>query len=347
MNKKNARLLGARKIRIAGIFFLALFTANSCIACACEGGMSNTGADCSKVFRDTIQLDFMPMIANDGTENGIDVTGATPINKALFDGMINNTDASKRLYPVANDNGLKDVEQMRATNVTRTFTDGDDEFVRQGIKNFKGWITGRYATAQYAEKLNSIRCTDMGVYKIDRGNNYIGAISADGTKLNPIRISSGSFSAIFVEATPDKNNAYIELTFNFSPSELDGRLRMIACSEFVNYKATMNRGLLDVCVAFSAITENGVTVKLETDQGTPLSPQLAKGLTTLTDWVFHNVTQNRNQVFTLVETAVKGIYTVVFTTSPPADGDIITLTITHNGFDFTCVAATPLVIPMS
>ncbi len=348
MNKKKARLLGVKKIKIAGIFMLALFTTGSCIACECAGGMSNTGADCSKVFRDTIGLDVMPMLANDGTENGIDVTGATVINRALFAGMINQTDASKRLYPIANDNGLKDVEQMRDQNVTRTFTDGDDEFIRQGTKTFKGWITGRFATPQYADKLNSIRCNDMGVYKIDRGYNYIGSLSSDGTKLNPIRISSGSFNALFVEATPDKNNAYIEITFKFSPSELDGRLRMIACSEFVDYKPTFNRGLLDVCATFTNPTIVGVQVKLVTDQGTPLNPILAGGLTTASDWVFTDVTDgNRVLTFTLTETATPGIYDVVWTGSPPADGDEIKLTISHEGFDFTCVSQTNFATPAS
>jgi hypothetical protein len=342
---KKSIFYGARKFRIAaGIFCLALFTSSGCIACDCDGGISNTGADCSKVFRDTIGLDFMPMTANDGTENGIDVTGATTINKTLFDDMINNTDPSKRLYPIASDNGLKDVEQVRAAIVTRTFTDGDDEFIRQGTKSFKGWITGRYATPQYAAKLESIRCADMGVYKTDRGYNYIGAISADGSKLVPIRVTAGSFYATYMEATPDKNNAYIEIGFNFSPSELDGRLRMIACSEFVNYKPNMNRGLVDVCGLVSEITDSSFVIQLQTDQGTPLNPLTVKNLAQA-DFSLHNDTTNADVPITSFDEDPAGTYAIGF--AAQNDGDELTLTIAHNGYDFTCVSDTPIVTPMS
>lgn len=335
-------------LRIAGFLLVIFSSSKGCIACDCTGGMSNTGAGCSTVFRDTVGLMFMPMLANDGTENGIDVTGGSVLNKAYFDALTNQADPSKRLYPVATDGGLKDVDQMRGQIVTRTFTDGDDEFIRQGTKPFKGWITGRYATPQYAAKLESVRCDRMGVYKPDRGGNLVGSLSADRSTLLPIEISSGSFYATFVDATPDKNNAYIEIGFNFAQSEVDKTLQMVACSEFTDYRISSIRGLVDVCAEFSEITNAGVTVKLTTDQGTPLNPILAKGITTQTDWVFDDTTANRTlNIASITETAVKGIYKVLWAATTPDDGDEITLTISHTGYDFTCVASTPIVIPMS
>lgn len=343
MKNKNRILLGSKRIAtgIAGIFMFAMFTSASCIACDCNGGMSNTGVGCSAVFRDTNGLILMPMYDNDGNQNGIPVDGSITLNKTYFDGLVNESDVSKRMFPVPNDGGIKDVEQMRAAMVTRTFSDGADEFIRDGIKPFKGWLTGRTAQPFLAGKLNSARCNFMGVYKIDRGGNLIGSISADGTLLCPIAIDSGSFNAVFVEATADKNNAYIEIVFNFSQTEVDQTLKMIACSSFVNYRISAIRGLLDVCVEASNITDTGFDFILGIDGNDVLNPTLVQGLVN-SNFTIKNVTDNTTLTATVTEDSTdKGHYSATFASQ--TTGDEYQLIPAKDGYDFSCVKAAEIV----
>lgn len=321
----------------------------NCEVCDCNSGMSNTGVGCSTIMRDVYGLVLVPIYANDGTRNGITLSSAT-LDQTYFDALVNQTDVSKRWFPVATEDGLKDAEQVRENPVFKTFTDGSKEFIRQGSKPFKGYITGRNATPTYEGKLNAARCLAMGVYKIDRGGNLIGSISSDGLILYPIAIDSQSFNAVYGEATPDKNNAMIELTFDFSLTELDQSLKMISCNEFDNYSAFQLRGLIDVCPVFSNITTSGVRVKLKTEYGTPLNPTTDKGLVAA-DFAFYNETAS--SAIGIVGTGgsfvedptAPGNYDIEFDTADqPSIGDEITLTVTKNGRDYSCVSDDPFTV---
>lgn len=319
--------------------------ATGCNVCACNAGMNNTGVGCSTIFKDTRGLIFVPLYANDGTRNGI-LLSAT-LNQAYFDALINNSDTSKRWYPIAQSDGLKDVESVRPEPVYQTATDGSMNKVRDGIKPFKGEIRGIYATPYYVGQLNGIICQQNGgFYKIDRDGNLIGNISADGLTLYPITIDTQSFNAKFVEATPDKNVTSIELVFNFAQTMLDQNLVMIACSELGGVVVMNLAGLVDVCATFSLITVNGFTMKLTTKFGTAINPLTDQGrvaadfissVTGTTSKIRRtNNTPADVSVLTVTESVTSpGTYVVTVTAGTSADTWQIKLT--KAGRDYSCI----------
>lgn len=348
---KKPRLLGVKKVRIAGIFMLALFTQSGCQVCNCNAGMENTGVGCSTIMRDAVGLWLQPTYADDGTRNGIPLDGSVTLNQTFFEDMANDPDRSKRIYPVSAPGGLKNVTQTRAENVTREFTDGSKEFIREGTKPFEGQIVGLSANPQYCGKLNAARCQLMSVWKIDRGGNLIGAISQDGETLYPIQIDSGSFYATFMEATPNENNAYIKIGFDFAQNEPDQNLRMIPCSS-MSYNIQNLRGLINVCATFTDPTETGVVVTLVTEWGDPLNPTLDQGLVAA-DFAWKNVTQGNADIgFTgtggSFEETSPGVYAFTWDTADQPDaGDEVQLIVTKNGRDYTCVTDTEVIITTS
>lgn len=306
--------------------------------------MNNTGAGCSTVFKDTRDLIAVPLYADDGTRNGIDLENDV-LDEAYFTARVNDPDPSKRWYPIASSGGLKNVTQDREDPVYETFTDGSKDFVRDGAKAFNGWITGPIATPKYAGKLNSMKCVTggMGLIKIDTGGNIVGSISDDRADLYPIAIDTGSFYAKYIEAKAGENNARIALMFDFSQNELDQNLEMIACSE-MDYNIFQLRGLLDVCPVFSDIETTGFVATLKTEFGTVKNPVLVKGLTAANFTLFNNTTSSSVTISSVTESP-DGVYT--FTFAAQTAGDELTLTPDKDGYDFACVVSTDVVIPSS
>lgn len=349
---KKPKLLGVRKLKIAGIFMLALFTQSGCQVCECNTGMNNTGIGCGPIFRDSRNLWLQPTYGDDGTRNGIPVDGSVTLNQTYFETLASaSTSKDKRIYPISSTEGLKNVEEMPAEDVFRTFTDGSKEHIRKGTQPFVGWITGKEAQPKYAGKLEAVRCQYMSVWKIDRGGNLVGEISADGKTLYPIQIDSGSFYATFMPATADQNNAYIHIGFDFSQNFKSANLAMISCSEISSYSLFSLRGLIDVCPEFSDIETTGMNVKLVTEWGTPLNPTLDQGLVAA-DFEIENATQSSAIGFTGTggdfEETSPGNYAITFDTADQPDpGDELKVTITKTGRDYACVTATEVVVPNS
>lgn len=316
----------------------------ACRVCACNDGMSNTGVGCDIIFKDTRGLIGVPLYANDGTRNYIDLLTVN-FNQAYVDALVNQADASKRWFPIPNNDGLKDVAQTRGDSVFKTFTDGSKQFVRKGIKNFVGFITGLLASPVLVGKLEQLKCVSggFGFYKIDRDGNLIGSISDDGTKLYPIKIDAESFEALFMEPGPE-DVAMIRTQFDFAQTELDQALKMIACSEMNGVNLLLLRGLIDVCVTISNLSIQGFRATLTTEFGTALDPTKDQGLVAA-DFAIENVTTASSIGFTGVggsfEEVEPGVYDFVFDTGDePIVGDELRLTPSKAGRDYTCVEDT-------
>lgn len=306
--------------------------------------MSNTGVGCDIIFKDTRGLIGVPLYANDGTRNYIDLTTVT-FNQAYVDALVNQADPSKRWFPIPNNDGLKDVAQTRGDSVFKTFTDGSKQFVRKGIKNFMGFITGLFATPVLVGKLEQLKCVSggFGFYKVDRDGNLIGAISDDGTKLYPIKIDPESFEALFMEPAPE-DVAMIRVQFDFAQTELDQSLKMIACTEMNGVNLLLLRGLIDVCVEISNLSTSGFRATLYTEFGTALDPTKDQGLVA-GDFTIENVTQSTDIGFQGTggdfEEVEPGVYDFTFDTADqPTPGDELRLVPVKAGRDYTCVEDT-------
>lgn len=304
--------------------------------CRCGYGMSNTGSGCTPLMKVTKKVIFVPQLDDDGNRNGITI-GAT-LDQTYFDALVNQSDPSKRWFPLPE---MKNVKDERADNIVETFEDGSTGFVQEGTREFMGWAVN--APQQLKGKIEAGRCIEMGVYLIDINGNLVGSLSEDRTTLYPIKIDKDSISAKFIKAT-DKTLQKIEFKFNFSIEEHDESLEMITCEE-LDYEVLNLRGLLDIYADYSLIDNTTFTMRLRTDYGTPTSPVLDKGLVAA-DLALYNVTDSLAVIVTSVtEDTDGGTYVVVFPAQTNADE--IRVTPSRDGRDYSEVIASLVTMPLT
>jgi hypothetical protein len=315
--------------------------------CSCNVAMKNTGVGCITPMEATKKALLMPYFDSDGNQNYIDLT--SDLDAAYFSGLINEADSSKRLFPLPE---FKDVNDSRAEAIVQTFADGSTEFLAEGIRSFDALIVGKFAAPILIAKIKAAQCNEMGVFLVDRKGSIIGIPSADKTKLYPIRLDSGSISAILVNTTYTTKQA-IKVSWKFHPDEEDSCLGMITGGELAAIESPVNalllKGLYDVHAAFSAITTGGFTVKLTTDFGTPLEPTVVTGLV-VGDFAAYNVTDSSAIGLTGTGAAFSeptdGTYVFEYATADDTtSGDKVRITPTKTGYDFSEVIAAPFTTP--
>ena len=304
--------------------------------CSCSESMSNTGTDCMPVMQVAKKLLLTPVFDSTGVRNSLNL--AATINAATFTALINQTDSSKRIYPLPE---LKNIADTRNDPIVETFDDNSTMFLGEGIRNFEGFIVNPFATPVLKAKLKAVVCQEMGVYIVDRNGALRGIISDDGTKLYPYRLDSGSFSAQFINPT-NTTSAKIQIRFAFHADEDDGCQRMLIPDEMNDASLLLLKGLIDVYAEYDTPTVTGVVATLKTEFGSAKTPTLVKGLV-VGDFAAYNVTQSSAIALTGVGSAFSesdGVYTFTYATADqPSVSDVIRLTPTKNGFDFTQVVA--------
>ncbi|HKZ36096.1 MAG TPA: hypothetical protein VJ184_00495 [Chryseolinea sp.] len=317
----------------------------SCVACKCGVSLSDTGFDCTPVQEVTYKLMAVQTFDSTGTRNKIPFTAT--LNQAYFDALINNTDKSKRWYPLP---AMKAVEDVRGDNRTEEFPDQTMEFIAEGARKFKAWIVGGNAGAnspQMKQLIENIRCGDYSFYIVTVKNQLIGNISTDGLYLEPIEIDEQSISAQFIKKT-DTTVQKLQLTFNWSQIASDANLRMIDCDELGDANLQGLRGLLGVCARIINITYTTLKFSLESVFGTPTSPITADGLV-VTDFVssvggatskLYNETTTSDVAITGLTESPDGTYELTF--AAQILGDVLVIKPLKTGYDFTCVEDAPV-----
>ncbi len=289
---------------------------------------------------------LVPYFDSNGSVNQLDlstVTGPGYLDDAFFSALVNQADGSKRWFPLPE---MKNIKDERGDDLYESFDDQTKMFINQGIRAFSGLILRKDASPILLGKLKAARCVPVGIYIIDKDGNLIGSESQEGY-LAPIRVEEDTFSVKWVK-TGDKNVQAINLAFEFHIDENDEDLRMISSQEMT---ANLNllKGLLDVRVVYSGISVTGVTAKLTTDFGTLLNPVEVEGLL-VSDVAARNVTTSASISLTgtgssFTESA-PGVYNIVYkTTDDPATTNVVKLTFTKAGFDFSEVNSTTFVTP--
>ena len=95
------------------------------IGCDCNAGLSNTGRpNCVPIFGITSSLIIVPIYANDGTKNGIDLASALP----TWSDLVNEDDASKRWFPLP---AFENVELPKADSLFEEANSGRQVYLRQ------------------------------------------------------------------------------------------------------------------------------------------------------------------------------------------------------------------------
>lgn len=309
--------------------------------CTCKQGIANTGTpNCSTSIEVPVKLFVQSLYDAEGNKNMIDlstIAGPEDLDNAFFSAMINDTDKSKRLFPLPK---MKNVENTRGENRLETFKDGSKLYIGQGTRTFKALIVGKEATPQLAGKLESLRCTDFGIYMAGQTGSFIGSDATAGY-LQPINIDQDSFSAKYMPPTDDAVQK-IEISFDFDVTEYDQNLRAIV-SEEMTCDVRELRGLLDVYVNYVDVTSAFATVDLYTDYGTALNRIPVEGLvtadfissSTLATGKIYNVTDDSDESITLTveSSTIPGRYTLSY--SGVNSADVLQVYCKKDGFDFT------------
>jgi hypothetical protein len=298
--------------------------------CNCNAGLGNTGRPgCVPIQSVTSKLIMVPLNANDGTLNGIDLSAPLP----TWNSLVNEADASKRWFPLP---AFENVELPKAESQFEEANSGRMAFLREGKRSFSGELWGEDSTPTLLGKMKAGRCVNFGVYVVDVTGNLIG--SKVNGYLYPIPVDNQSWNPTFMFAT-DSTVQKIMLTFDFDRLFDDSTMYMITATE-ANLDFNTLTGLIDVNLAYvSQVSTVSVTLNATFDYGTALNPILLQGVTGLTDWDIYDVT---NAVSFGNPTAVSelpaGTYTLLKTF---VSGDEYTVSVVKDGFtgSFTFTAA--------
>lgn len=315
--------------------------------CDCNDPSINTGiAKCNPIDAPGLKYMFVPLEATDGTKNYIDLTAT--LNAAYFSAKINHADKTKRFYT------MPEVVEMtggREAPKTKEYTNGSTEFVRRGVRKSKGLFSSETSSPQLSGIIEGLRCNDWGVYEILTDGTIRGKIVDDNTKLYPRRIDAKSVHAIYAE-TDNDNPTTTEINFNYHVSEDDSCVRFLLKSELSSGVDPRDfSGLLDIYLTVVSCSTTTLVVKLFTEFGTPMKPITDKGLLAA-DMALYNVTDSAaiplsGSGFAFAEGtgSSQGTYTITYpSANQPGSADVLRLTPTKTGRDYTQVIATSIVV---
>lgn len=270
-------------------------------SCLCGEGMNNTGlATCLPAFKKTTGILLVPMFANDGTRNYIDIsTGVNLLSK------VNHADKSKRFYPIQD---LKDVELPVADTKFKTYKDGSKRKLADGIRSFKA--TMPEASSVLIGKLQGVSCQKFGVYLIDIDGQLRGR--KDATELYPIEI--GGFDAIFKDATDDEVNEGM-IQFDFDILLKISQFWIISTADMSGINPNELNGLVDANFTGYTISTTSYVVSLYSDFGSGINvnPAPIVGLNG-SDFSAYNDTDLASVALTVAESStIDGQYTLTYT----------------------------------
>ena len=306
-------------------------------ACDCNETLANTGTvSCPTVANVTKKVIFVPTFDNDGALNKLDLS--VELSQAVLDALINESDASKRWYPTPL---IENVVTERADSSFDEAPSGRKAFIKQGTKNttYEIWKEGGALQGQ----LEKIRCSDVSVFIIDIDGGIRGTITDDNDGfLYPVKIDNDSFDVKMIDAT-DTTVAKLAVTYDYDQTESDSSLRMISSGDITADLLGAN-GLLDISsTIIGVITTSTVTVKLTTIFGSAGNLITDKGLID-TDFALAELSPTPGVV--VISTVVEnpdGTYLITFATA--TSGDVLELTPTKAGRDYTQVIANTILIP--
>jgi len=309
------------------------------MANCCSLTVANTGFGCTPIMEVVEKFIEVSYFKADGTINEIDLTDT--FNLAYFTALVNDADETLRWYPLP---FVKNMVDERADSDFESFDDKTRIERQVGIRSVKTIITtlGNNAGAvspQMVGKINDKKCKVSGLFGVTKSKQLVGEMINDGF-LAPIRIDNGSLMAILVKTGSGAITQKINLGFDWHIDVQDERLRTLEADEMTTDISLLN-GLLDVTSVYSAIGQTSFKATLKTIFGTFVNPLLVEGLVA-GDMALYNVTDSANVTITSAVEAPDGTYTISYASQTVAD--VLRLTVTKDGFDFTAVTANTITI---
>lgn len=303
------------------------------MANCCESGLSlNTGTPKQSIFGPGSRIFVQFKTADDGTENGIDLTTFTG-SQAQWDALTNNVDPSKRLYPIGE---FKNVEDVKGDTIFETFNDTSNLFVQEGTRTWTGLLPNKDTV--FLGKLKGYGCRPLRVCVSDNCNALHGEKSTTTSDLFVgVDVDQNTWNPIFIKAT-DTTVQKASLSFEFSRIAKDEDLRQLTSDE-MTIKPSQVDGLIDVNMAISGESTTGFVGVATFDYGSCLNPLKFTGAVKA-DWTLYNDTQDAAIVITTADEGPDGTYVFVYPAQTPAD--VLTLTMSKIGFE---LSTTTIVTP--
>lgn len=289
------------------------------LGCSCNVGLSNTGRpNCVPVFSVVSNLIAVPLVANDGTRNGISLTSPLPV----WSSLINQADASKRWFPIP---AFENVELPKADSQFEEANSGRMVYLRQGKRSFAGELWADDSTPTFLGKLQGYRCVDFGVYIVDVNGSLIG--SEENGVLYPIPVDNASWDPKFMFAT-DTTVQKIMLGFDFDRLFDESTMYMITAQEASVDFGTL-KGLIDVTLTVLSESQTSAAIKGAFHYGTALNKIKFKGATAA-DFSLFNVSDNASVSIISAVEGPEGEYTLSFASQTVSDA--LRLRVTKSGF---------------
>jgi len=308
--------------------------------CACNQVMVNTKTGCvsSRVVEKVAWV--MNKTNASGALNFIDLTQT--LNDTYFQGLLNNTDPQARLFPLPE---CKNISDVRDKSVLESAKDGTMFKVRDGIRKFDGFFFPPFASPQLVAILQSERCASPCKFSVDANGTIWGRLSADGTKLYPMRMDAGSIDVIYTNPT-DTEVEKVAYSYNLHPSERDCEVRGLLASDLVgNIDPLDYTGLMDVnmTVISASHTANTVVIQLYDNYG-DIMPGMGEAVTGFlaANFALYNITTSTAITLTGVVEAPIGTYTLSFASGVSATNHL-KVTPTKAGFDCSSIPSTVII----
>lgn len=300
------------------------------VGCDCLAGLSNTGRPgCVSVFSVTSSMILVPLVANDGTKNGIDLNAALP----NWDDLVNEADASKRWFPLP---AFENVELPKADSQFEEANSGRMAFLRQGKRSFAGELWAEDSTPTFLGKLQKSRCVDFGIYIVDVNGNLIGS-EVDGF-LYPIPVDNPSWDPKFMFAT-DSTVQKIMLGFDFDRLFDESTMYMITPDE-AGVDFTTLSGLIDVNFTNIVATTATIAFDAKLCYGTAVNKLPFSGALAA-DFVITNVTTGLPIAIDSLAEGPDGSYVITYVLADqPAVNDIVKVEVNKVGYDGETTATT-------
>lgn len=232
------------------------------LGCNCNSGLSNTGRpNCVPIQSVTSKLILVPIKANDGTLNSIDLSAPVPV----WNDLVNELDASKRWFPLP---AFENVELAKADTTFEEANSGRMVFIRQGKRSFAGELWSEDSSPTLLGKMQNNRCVDFGVYIVDVNGNLVGS-KVNGF-LFPIPVDNPSFDPKYMFAT-DTTTSKIMVAFDFDRLFDESTMYMITPTE-AGQNFNELEGLVDVNAINTSETLTDITFDAVLDYGTAYNP---------------------------------------------------------------------------
>lgn len=305
--------------------------------CKCSDSLGNTGTvACLSDVANTKKIFVLPTFNSLGVRNSF--TTATVLDSTFLTARLNDTDVTKRWRPISD---LENVTDVRAESTYETASSGRKSQVKDGTRSFSAELWGAERTnSQYLGVLKGMKCTDMSIYILDVNNNLIGAVPNTDGNFYPIRLDNNSYEAKLIKAT-DSTKQHINLVFDFHPNENDEDLNMIVEPEYTADFEGCN-GLLDIYKTATSTGTASMVFQLYAIYGTAKTKQPMKGLL-IGDFALYNVTDSLAVTILTLTESPDGTYTLTYAANTVSD--VLRVTPTKNGYDFTnVVSATSIIV---